>query len=522
MNKSLVPIERPYGRYYAVQLENTKFKKTISRGSVSTIIFNWDDIVDDISSHHNNLLIQVAQSNDESSTQQVKDLVKAIITTEKIQVFDRIFGFYGENIERVGYVNTKEIASNEVKISVKWIEESTFENVLIPIFQSDKEIQVLNKRELTKIEKAVGSSIQKLYDQMPVIQDQGSDDFVYKTVIHKETLLPKDESGGKIALFYGTNRNRLQSKGDKITYGSEITNNLETGFCEVNIPKGHVQGELERPIRVIWRFPENPDKHIMVDKIQAMDIETFTSEFNILINNSPEKNALLFVHGYRNSFEDAARRTAQLAWDLPFTGLSGFFSWPSSGDYLGYGYDEATARSSFPALEDFLRKLLLNAELEHIHIIAHSMGTLVTTLSVNSLGSDATMKIHLHKIHQLILGASDIDQNEFRNNILPAFKNLGLRRTIYASDHDFALRVSSFGRRGLKRLGQIGNDIFLDSDVDTVEASNVDSDDSHGYIFESKQLLNDLFYLITKNLGPAERRLREVTKNSMSYWLFLK
>jgi esterase/lipase superfamily enzyme len=150
------------------------------------------------------------------------------------------------------------------------------------------------------------------------------------------------------------------------------------------------------------------------------------------------------------------------------------------------------------------------------------MGTLVTTLSLNSLQRDASMQEHLDKIHQLILGASDIDQEEFRNTILPEFKNIGLRRTIYASDHDYALGVSSWGRRGRLRLGQIGKDIFVDPDIDTIEASNIEASNSHGYIFESKLLLTDLFYLITKNLNPAQRRLREVRKNLLPYWLFLE
>lgn len=523
MNRSLVSVERPYGKYYAIQLKETKFKQTIDLGETSEIIFKWNDLVDNISQPKNDLAIQVAQANPHSTKHEVKDLAKAITETKNIQPLDRVFGVHDQNIDRIGYVSLKEITNETtVKILVKWVDESALREIDVPVFRNDEEIQILGNRELDKIERQFGISIQRIYDLMRVIQDEQNHYFkTAERLEYVEGILPKQDQGGKITLFYGTNRNALKIAGDKQIYGSDL-DELQLGLCEVNIPRGHVQGELERPTRIIWEFPEDQDKHVIVNKVQPMDRATFISEFNSVINDAPEKNALLFVHGYRNSFEDAARRTAQLAWDLPFAGFSGFFSWPSSAKYADYLSDEAKARSSFPALEDFLKQLMLNTQLEHIHIIAHSMGTLVTTLSLNSLRRDSSMTAHLAKVHQLILGASDIDQEEFRNTILPEFKNIGLRRTIYASDHDSALGVSSWGRRGRLRLGQIGDDIFVDEDIDTVEASNIDSPNSHGYIFESKLLLTDLFYLITKNLNPAQRRLREVKKELLRYWLFLE
>lgn len=40
-------------------------------------------------------------------------------------------------------------------------------------------------------------------------------------------------------------------------------------------------------------------------------------------------DALLFVHGYNNSFTFAAQRIAQLVVDTDFKGMASFFSWPS-------------------------------------------------------------------------------------------------------------------------------------------------------------------------------------------------
>ena len=42
----------------------------------------------------------------------------------------------------------------------------------------------------------------------------------------------------------------------------------------------------------------------------------------------------MFVHGFNVSFADAARRTAQIAYDLAFGG-PGALSWPYSATFTG-------------------------------------------------------------------------------------------------------------------------------------------------------------------------------------------
>jgi len=44
------------------------------------------------------------------------------------------------------------------------------------------------------------------------------------------------------------------------------------------------------------------------------------------LKGRPAKEIFVFIHGYNTSFEDAARRTGQLAYDLKFPGLAFFFS----------------------------------------------------------------------------------------------------------------------------------------------------------------------------------------------------
>lgn len=520
----LVPVKYPFGKYYAIELKETKFKHFQDSNSDDTtqIIFRWDEVINDISQTRNDITIQVAKKNPDYSSKAIKDIAQAVFDTKNIRELDRIFGIQDKNIDKIGYVRDKKITDTTIRLDISWVSESALREIPIPVFREDEQIQQLKLKDLLTIKEYYGDRLDEVYDRMPSVENIAHEFEIIERNNELQEFLPKQEPGGKIKLFYGTNRKPTGKEGKKQIYGSE-QGKLECGICQVSIPRGHIQGEMERP-QDFWiiKFMENADMHIMVQSIQPMDNSSFINHFSETIKNTPKKNALLFVHGYNNSFEDAARRTAQIAWDLQFDGFSGFFSWPSAARKREYFSDEASARSSMPALVEFLEKLILEPELEQLHIIAHSMGSLVTTLSLNELRAGGTVGAAIQKIQQLILGAPDIDQTEFRNNILPKFKNIGLRRTVYTSDHDIAMKASSEFRIGRLRLGQIADSIFLDQDIDTIEASNVVSNSSHGYLFESETLLSDLFYLINENLNPSKRRLREIKMDPLRYWLFSK
>jgi esterase/lipase superfamily enzyme len=102
-------------------------------------------------------------------------------------------------------------------------------------------------------------------------------------------------------------------------------------------------------------------------------------------------------------------------------------------------------------------------------------------------------------------------------------QNVGSRRTLYSSNLDKALDLSERLRGGLARLGDAGNSLFVDNQIDTIDASNVKSSgNNHSYIFEIKELLSDLFYLLNNGFTPINRRLRARPKGKFTYWLFPK
>ncbi|MDP2362972.1 MAG: alpha/beta hydrolase, partial [Ignavibacteria bacterium] len=334
-------------------------------------------------------------------------------------------------------------------------------------------------------------------------------------------ISPKEDEGGKMTLFYGTNRNRTTSTDINKLFGDQL-DKLKYGFCDVSIPRGHILGELERPFKFLFiKFSEVPGEHVVLKSLDELSKEDFLNRLSKSIDNLPEKSAIVFIHGYNTTFAEAARRTAQIAYDTPFYGISGFFSWPSSGTIKAYLKDGENAEASVSDLEKFIEEIVIQTKIEKLHLIAHSMGNKLLTLTLNNLADKSSFKEKLNIINQIVLGAPDIDQNVFKNNILPKFKNIGAQRTLYSSDKDKAIDLSEYIRGGLVRLGDAGESLFVSDGLDTIDASNIKSDKvGHAYIFETKELLADLHFLLSWGFKPEQRRLKARKKSNLIYWLF--
>lgn len=333
---------------------------------------------------------------------------------------------------------------------------------------------------------------------------------------------PKFDTGGSIKLFYGTNRNLTGKKGYNNFYGNEFTKELKVGMCEVNIPRGHTEGEIERPGKFLYliEWGENPKKDIMITGIEQMQKDDFFKA----LSDSDEKSAMIFIHGYKNSFADAARRAGQLAWDMPFQGISGFYSWPSDAKLKSYLPDGYFNRVSLTLLETFLTEFVMQTKVEKLHLIAHSMGSLLLAATLDKILCSNKLKSKQSVIKQVVFGAPDIGQDEFELNFLPSIADANLRPTLYASDKDFPVKIPGITRKNKPGLGLAGKSLFVDKRIDTIDASNVEVDGAmkHSYMFETKELLSDLYFLLNRELDPARRRLRRRKKNDIPYWLFAK
>ena len=126
---------------------------------------------------------------------------------------------------------------------------------------------------------------------------------------------------------------------------------------------------------------------------------------------------MIFIHGYNVSFEDAARRTGQMAYDLGFDGAPVFYSWPSQGDVARYTVDENNIEWSTPHLQAFLTDFLQKTEAAKVYLIGHSMGNRGLARAVAGL-IDSQPEL-AGASAEIILTAPDIDADVFQQEIAP-------------------------------------------------------------------------------------------------------
>jgi esterase/lipase superfamily enzyme len=324
---------------------------------------------------------------------------------------------------------------------------------------------------------------------------------------------PPDDTVTIVPILYATDRNASGKSGPNGRFGSG-RGPLQFGKIDVTIPPDHRRGKVEAPKWWKLEFRASPDKHLTLRSVTTLE----RSAFLTALQDYPERQALVFVHGYNVSFDAAVLRTAQIAGDLRFDGAPILYSWPSVGELLRYTEDENNSHWTETHFEEFLRLLLDESGLEAVHVIAHSMGNRIVVETLKDLGKE----VDTSKLGQLILAAPDIDADTFEN-IAAAFYNRAKQITLYASSHDLALRTSKLVH-GYQRAGDTEPTILLVKPVATVDASQVDTNLlGHSYIGDGTSILADVHHLIRTGATPDERNfyLKPSEQAGQRYWIFV-
>jgi esterase/lipase superfamily enzyme len=174
-------------------------------------------------------------------------------------------------------------------------------------------------------------------------------------------------------------------------------------------------------------------------------------------------SALVFIHGYNVTFQDALFTIAQLKADTNYPGRVYMYSWPSAASTFGYIADMDQAEQAEPFLQSFMRLLMRDADIDAIDIIAHSMGSQSTLRALSSLRSvfetqrQGETRQETIRIGQIMFAAPDVAMPVFDQKIR-RIAPYADRVTVYASMTDAALLASKILRSGASRMGQLGDD----------------------------------------------------------------
>lgn len=325
-----------------------------------------------------------------------------------------------------------------------------------------------------------------------------------------------------VPVYYATDRAPANDSTASPYYGVN-RGPLSFGRTEVSIPPPphHERGKVERPTWWRFEFREDPEWHVVVMRVAPLRREDFLAGLRSDLRTAGRNDALVFVHGYNVLFEDALRRTAQIAHDLQFGGAPILFSWPSEGKTSRYSYtvDETNVHWAVPHFETFLKLALTELGVDTVHVIAHSMGNrlLVETLRAFDVRSLAGPGRTLAKLRQIVLAAPDIDAATFAG-FAPKFRDQAERFTLYYSVNDLALAMSKF----IHRYGRAGFETVIAQGIDTIDASDMDTSLlGHSGFAENRSILGDMFDLLTYGHAP-DGRFGLVSRRAPAgaYWTF--
>ncbi len=316
-------------------------------------------------------------------------------------------------------------------------------------------------------------------------------------------------------VFYATDRAHVSGGPGYANFASE-DGSTHLGTADVTIPATHNTGSIETPSLWHLEFNALPDRNLRLEKIEETKGDDFYKALKKAVKDSDGKTAFVFVHGYNVTFDQAAVRTAQMAYDLKFDGAPIVYSWPSHALLAGYPADEAEVAKTEPHLKRFLHDVAERSGAKSVYVIAHSMGNRAMLAAMDQLESEDKKIDKIVK--QVVFAAPDVDAQEFRS-VAERMAKQPPHLTLYVSTKDQALLISHRFHRNLSRAGEGGAHLVIVAGMDTVDVTAVDSEPlGHSYYGDSRSVIGDLIRLFKNELLP--RGLTEASTADGKYWVF--
>lgn len=380
---------------------------------------------------------------------------------------------------------------------------------------------------------------------------------VFINTHYSESDIPEALREISMELIYVTDRGTSHKK--DIKYDASRSSSIAYGVAKVNFGDTSLQWDellaqsnlknrsanltyVMENVEELGRFPLSPYKFRRIgDRLQidekileqkSFHEEQLNNTINQRLKNSENKDLILFVHGFNNTFNESVFTLAGIWHFLKRQGVPLVYSWPAAASGVtAYFADKESGQFTIFHLKETLRTLFKNPAIENIHIIAHSRGTDVVTTTLRELiienrASGGNPRKDL-RIENLILAAPDLDFGIIKQRLMaeqfgPAFGKI----TIYTSQEDSALGISqwitnglSFGRLNTKDVNVNEQNIFNSvGNVSLIKVPKSGSFIGHDYFHSNPAVSSDLINLILYKAAPGskERPLKNLENNFWS------
>jgi esterase/lipase superfamily enzyme len=192
---------------------------------------------------------------------------------------------------------------------------------------------------------------------------------------------------GEYRFFFVTNRRAERDAGPlEERFGTEREEALKFGFFDVKIEPALGLGMLVNPTE--WFQNEE----IKLKAVRELDQEAFTEQLRAIVDASPQRSLLVVVHGFREAFPSALRKTTFIGHVLDINSPVLLFDWPGNQGSTPNGYRRArqVAKESAPDLARGLELTIQDIRPERLWLIANSMGAQVAVDAIRLLSDQAT------------------------------------------------------------------------------------------------------------------------------------
>jgi len=372
--------------------------------------------------------------------------------------------------------------------------------------------------------------------------------------------LPEEYASTLVELIYVTDRVPETDESGNLRYGYGRSNSLAVGTTIVDLGKNATWEDLVEASRTrtrlndfelrlvsideFTRLPPTPVPYEVIDgkvfedheivAIRDASVARLQAEVKRRLALTPRKDVYLYVHGYNNTFEDAAFALAELWHFFGREGLPIVYTWPAGHPGIfGYTYDRESSEFTVFHLKQVIKWLSEQPEIENIHLIAHSRGTDVALSAFRELviwarGAGINPRERF-KIKNFIIAASDLDVQVVSQRVAAEYLALAVdQATLYTSPNDKAIGIAEWlfasprGRVGTLSIDELNEEEIARMKVNAgrVNVVNFEGESTgygHNYFRTNPAVSSDLVLMIRHGLKPGEpgRPLEHV---GLNFW----
>ncbi len=339
---------------------------------------------------------------------------------------------------------------------------------------------------------------------------------------------------GRYRHFYATNRQRDAGRASlEDGFTRERASELAFGSFDTSLTPTLGLGMMINPTE--WFQNEE----IRLDEIRALGQGDFVAALREVVDRTPGRSLTIIVHGFRERFSSALRKTAFVASVVDVNSPMLVFDWPGNqGSSLG-GYRRAreVAEASGVDLARVLEIVVRDVQPDRLALIANSMGAQVVVDAFGLLYEQPDFADFDTEILDVVLTAPDVDHAEFDRRFKDEITALTRSLTVYVSSNDRALLMSRVVNRGkragestfspdqfeeaarLLELADPGDERMAIVDVTPVNRTR----NFHNFSLETPEFYDDLFLRLVTDDLPRNRLIYPVeTGDGSIYWVLTR